>query len=459
MAAENRNVDKILFDGNTYNLTDSGAARTNHTHTYNDVGAASANHTHTTQIELNNTQGNANIQLAYNTKYTLKTGGTTYTFKMPIASTGTVTSLTMNNVSKTPDSNGVIDLGTVITSLPTIPSITLNGSSTTSPSFYAPTGAGTSGQYLKSNGTSSPTWTNFPTIPSITLNGSNTTSPSFYAPTGAGSSGQYLKSNGTGAPTWANFPTIPSITLNGSSTTSPNFYAPTSAGTSGYYLKSNGTGAPTWTVFPTSLPASDVSSWAKQSTKPTYTASEVGAATSDHTHPITITSSSETGSQQLSLGQTYNLTAGGSNILFTMPLASQNYQTSFNITYDGDNVATDGAGKAVINFAAGDGLDYNVTNAMTSKISAARWGVGSTLSSRTLTVPANGIYLLLGGKYNNTGSKYAGAWILSMYNGNSAKTPILTPTSNPPSVQVSGLSVTLTPAETNYYFTLIGVHA
>ena len=48
MAAENRNVDKILFDGNTYNLTDSGAARTNHTHTYNDVGAASANHTHTT---------------------------------------------------------------------------------------------------------------------------------------------------------------------------------------------------------------------------------------------------------------------------------------------------------------------------------------------------------------------------------------------------------------------------
>lgn len=40
-------------------------------------------------------------------------------------------------------------------------------------------------------------------IPGITLNGSSTTSPSFYAPTSAGTSGYYLKSNGSGAPTWA----------------------------------------------------------------------------------------------------------------------------------------------------------------------------------------------------------------------------------------------------------------
>lgn len=38
------------------------------------------------------------------------------------------------------------------------------------------------------------------------------------------------------------------------------------------------------TDFPTSMPASDVYSWAKASTKPTYTASEVGAAPSSHTH-------------------------------------------------------------------------------------------------------------------------------------------------------------------------------
>lgn len=35
---------------------------------------------------------------------------------------------------------------------------------------------------------------------------------------------------------------------------------------------------------PTSLPASDVYAWAKASSKPTYTASEVGAASSYHTH-------------------------------------------------------------------------------------------------------------------------------------------------------------------------------
>ena len=38
------------------------------------------------------------------------------------------------------------------------------------------------------------------------------------------------------------------------------------------------------TDFPTSMPASDVSDWAKASKKPTYTASEVGAAPTSHTH-------------------------------------------------------------------------------------------------------------------------------------------------------------------------------
>ena len=38
------------------------------------------------------------------------------------------------------------------------------------------------------------------------------------------------------------------------------------------------------TDFPTSLPASDVYPWAKQPDKPAYTAGEVGAAPSGHTH-------------------------------------------------------------------------------------------------------------------------------------------------------------------------------
>lgn len=43
-------------------------------------------------------------------------------------------------------------------------------------------------------------------------------------------------------------------------------------------------GKVTLPAYPTSLPASDVYSWAKAATKPTYTYSEVGAAASSHTH-------------------------------------------------------------------------------------------------------------------------------------------------------------------------------
>ena len=38
------------------------------------------------------------------------------------------------------------------------------------------------------------------------------------------------------------------------------------------------------TDFPTSMPASDVYAWAKASTKPSYTYSEVGAAAASHSH-------------------------------------------------------------------------------------------------------------------------------------------------------------------------------
>ena len=52
----------------------------------------------------------------------------------------------------------------------------------------------------------------------------------------------------------------------------------TSAGSAGSVAWSNVSGRPS------SMPASDVYSWAKQPSKPSYTASEVGAAPSSHTH-------------------------------------------------------------------------------------------------------------------------------------------------------------------------------
>lgn len=48
------------------------------------------------------------------------------------------------------------------------------------------------------------------------------------------------------------------------------------------------------TDFPTSMPASDVYSWAKASSKPKYTASEVGASDSSHTHTSVIDNGNKT---------------------------------------------------------------------------------------------------------------------------------------------------------------------
>ena len=71
--------------------------------------------------------------------------------------------------------------------------------------------------------------------------------------------------------------------------------------------------------FPESMPASDVSAWAKASSKPTYTASEVGAATSDHTHTTSLATSTGTSTITLAAGAKYQLTAGGTSVVFTMP--------------------------------------------------------------------------------------------------------------------------------------------
>lgn len=61
-----------------------------------------------------------------------------------------------------------------------------------------------------------------PTVPTITLNGSSTTSPSFYAPTGAGTNGYVLKSNGSGAPTWTSATLTDTKVTQSASTSSTN---------------------------------------------------------------------------------------------------------------------------------------------------------------------------------------------------------------------------------------------
>ena len=65
-----------------------------------------------------------------------------------------------------------------------------------------------------------------PTVPVITLNGSTAGTPSFYAPTTAGTLGQVLVSNGSGAPTWQAAPSgggdVTDVTLGGTSVVDGN---------------------------------------------------------------------------------------------------------------------------------------------------------------------------------------------------------------------------------------------
>lgn len=97
----------------------------------------------------------------------------------PLSFEVSITASSATGATKLTDSQGDISLGNasnpvyfsggVPAQANTIPTITLNGSSTTTASFYAPTTAGTSGYVLKSNGTGAPTW-----IPQSDISSGNT---------------------------------------------------------------------------------------------------------------------------------------------------------------------------------------------------------------------------------------------------------------------------------------------
>ena len=70
----------------------------------------------------------------------------------------------------------------------------------------------------------------------------------------------------------------------------------------------------TYSILDAAVPA-----WAKANSKPTYTASEVGAATSNHTHTTSIATSTGTNQLTLSFGSKYAIIAGDTSYVFTMP--------------------------------------------------------------------------------------------------------------------------------------------
>lgn len=100
--------------------------------------------------------------------------------------------------------------------------------------------------------------------------------------------------------------------------------------------------------FPASMPASDVSAWAKAATKPTYTAEEVGAATANHTHSLSINTDSGTSAIDMIAGAKYKITAGGSTFIFKTPeqdppilVIEQSNVSSLPITINNSEITAD----------------------------------------------------------------------------------------------------------------------
>lgn len=142
-----------------------------------------------------------------------------------------------------------------------------------------------------------------------------------------------------------------------------------------------------------SASASDVYPWAKASSPPTYTAAEVGAAASDHTHTLSLDTDSGTSTVDLTANTKYKITAGGNSVIFKTP-ADNNTVTTI--------ASTTGSGNAVTDITANNGA-LTVTKGSTFLTShqsvvnggnTASWGSSCTVgtvggTALTFTMPAN----------------------------------------------------------------------
>lgn len=136
----------------------------------------------------------------------------------------------------------------------------------------------------------------------------------------------------------------------------------------------------------TSLPASDVYSWAKASSKPTYTASEVGAATSGHTHTTSIATSTGTNQVTLAANTKYVLTAGGTTYIFTTPP-----DTNTTYTASTTSIGSASAGTAI----SADDITAWTTNTPTA---VTKKTVVTSASGATAAV-SNGVLTLTNGSF------------------------------------------------------------
>ena len=289
------------------------------TYTAEEVGAATDDHTHT--INLASDTGTSTVNLTSGGKFKLTAGGSSVIFTMPSLSSSDITTALGFTPYNATNPNGYT------TNTGTITGVT--GSD-------GLTGSGTSGSVTIKHAapTTSPATTTSAIYP-ITIDkyGHITAKGNAVTPLTASSTLDATKLSGTipaSCYTDTTYGAEKGISLSSGKFGHSNT-AITAQNTQALYpIKIDAYGHITgYGTAVTSLPASDVSSWAKASTKPTYTASEVGAATENHTHTTSLVSDTETtGVVSLTSGGTFKLTAGGTSVLFKMPEANSDTQVT-----------------------------------------------------------------------------------------------------------------------------------
>lgn len=147
------------------------------------------------------------------------------------------------------------------------------------------------------------------------------------------------------------------------------------------------------TDFPTSMPASDVYSWAKASSKPSYTKSEVGLGNVDNTAD--------------SAKSVKYATSAGSASYASKATSVVDYGATaktIQIGYSGDGISGDGI-KFIAGYTSGDGANVNAKIKDISKDALKSWlGLGS-LAYSSATIPTNTNQLTNGAGYTtNTGT-------------------------------------------------------
>lgn len=151
------------------------------------------------------------------------------------------------------------------------------------------------------------------------------------------------------------------------------------------------------TDFPTSMPASDVPTWAKQASKPAYTKSEVGLGSVDNTADSqkSVKYATSAGSASSASSATTAGTCTGNSATATSVLDYGNTSAKINIGYNGSGISGDGI-KYLAGYTTGtNGATANIKDV--SKDALKSWlGLGSlAYSSATIptipsSLPANG---------------------------------------------------------------------